>query len=383
MKQVGIFFGSRSPEHDISIITAMRVLEGFQALRQYKAIPVYIGKNGNWYCGEALKEIAFFKDSRLGAKLASYAIASVEFQRPALILHPRARGILKRAKPIRVDIAFPCFHGSCGEDGTIQGFFEIAGIPYVGCGVLASAITMSKIHTKLAMRQAGIPVVPEIEVSKENFERDSSSIVQKIAQSFSFPLFVKPNALGSSIAVARVRDENELKRAVEIALEFDTLALVEPAIPSAKEVNVAVIGHRELIVSETEEPRFRSAFQTFEEKYITKGGTIRQDKGKIKSRIPAELPSDVSAALKRAAVQAFRRLNASGISRFDFLVNAQTNEWFLGEVNPLPGSLQSHLWEASGVPLPDLIEKLLGYAVERQNDEGKLLRAFTSSVLQE
>ncbi|MBI2055547.1 MAG: hypothetical protein HYT42_01500 [Candidatus Sungbacteria bacterium] len=176
-------------------------------------------------------------------------------------------------------------------------------------------------------------------------------------------------------------NEKELEWALEVVFQYDFLALVEPAIPNIKEVNVAVIGHRELTVSETEEPRFQSAFQTFEEKYLIKGGTLTQSKGKAKSKMPADLPENVSRELKDAAEKAFRALNASGISRFDFMINAATNEWHLGEVNTLPGSLQAHLWEASGITLPQLVQKLIAFAEERQQEEKELQRTFVSSVL--
>lgn len=381
-KTVGIFFGSRSPEHDISILTAERVLAGFRALPQYRALPVYIGRQGGWFCGEPLGELEFFRAPHLEERLEPYAVRAFSFAQGTLVLHRARRTLFRKPVAVRIDLAFPCFHGAFGEDGTIQGLFEIAGVPYVGCGVLASAITMSKVHTRRILRDAGVSTVPTREVARSSFERDRATAVVEGVNDWSYPLFVKPNALGSSIAVARVADAQELEWALEVVFQFDTLALVEPAIPAVKEVNVAVIGHRELTVSETEEPQFQSGFQTFEEKYLIKGGTIAQSKGKAKSAIPADLPERVLDPLKVAAVRAYRVLGCSGLSRFDFLVNTETNEWYLGEVNTLPGSLQAHLWEASGIALAQMIEKLIGFAEERAAEERGLLRTFTSSVLQ-
>lgn len=381
-KTIGVFFGSRSPEHDISILTAERVLAGLRALPQYRALPVYISRQGDWFCSDALGEIAFFRAPHFEERLAPHAVHALSFARGALVLH-RAQGTLfRKPEAVRIDLAFPCFHGALGEDGTIQGLFEIAGIPYVGCGVLASSIAMSKVHTRRILRDVGIPTVPTREVARSLFERDRAAAVAKGANGWPYPLFIKPNALGSSIAVARVDNAQELEWALEVVFQFDTLALVEPAIPSVKEVNVAVIGHRALTVSETEAPQFASAFQTFEEKYLIKGGTLTQAKGKSKSKIPADIPVELANELKEAALRAFRVLGASGISRFDFFINTETNDWYLGEVNTLPGSLQAHLWEASGIPLPQLIEKLIGFAEERAAEEQGLLRTFTSSVLQ-
>lgn len=381
MHQVGVFFGSRSPEHDISILTAMRVIAGFRALSAYHAVPVYISKKGEWFAGEALGDLAFFQTPRLEERLMACAVASFSFHDGALILLPRPR-FLHRAQPTRIDIAFPCFHGSFGEDGTIQGLFEMAGIPYVGCGVRASAIAMSKIHTRRFLNDIGIPAVPTQEIARESFSRDRNLTIQNMLKDFSFPLFVKPNSLGSSIAVSRVVNEKELEWALEVAFQFDNIALVEKAIENLKEVNVAVMGHHGLMVSETEEPRFKAEFQTFEQKYLIKGGTLRQGKGKAKSKIPAELPENLQQTFKDTARKAYQALSASGISRFDFLVDMEKETWYLGEVNPLPGSLQAHVWEASGVPLPQLLEKLIGFAEERFEEEKPLTRIFSSSVLQ-
>lgn len=384
-KYIGVFFGSRSPEHDISILTAMRAFEGFCNLPQYRAVPVYIDRRGQWFSGATLGNVSFFQNPRAEDNLKPHAVECLSFEKGTLFLHPHRRLFVRR-KPFRIDIAFPCLHGSFGEDGTIQGLFETAGISYVGCGVMASAIAMSKVHTRQIFREADIATVPTAEIVKETFEKNRGAALAEAAKKFAFPLFVKPNALGSSIAVSRVANEKELEWALEVVFQFDTLALVEPAIANIKEVNVGVIGHRELTVSETEEPRFEAAFQTFEEKYVIKGGTIAQSggkKGKGKSRIPADLPDNVAAELKDAAAKAFRAIGASGISRFDFLVNSQTNEWYLGEINTLPGSLQTHVWAASGIPLPQLIEKLIGFAEERHSQETALLHTFESSVLRQ
>lgn len=381
MQRIGIFFGSRSPEHDISILTAMRVMVGFRALPKFRALPVYIDRKGGWFAGEVMGELNFFRAPRLEERLRPCAVSSVSFIDNTLILLPR-RKFLRQDPPIKIEIAFPCIHGSFGEDGTIQGFFEMAGVPYVGCGVRASATAMNKIHARRLLRDLRIPGVPTVVINREEFRQNKEEAIRRAVQELSFPMFVKPNALGSSIGVSRAANAKELEWALEVAFQFDTEALAEKAIQNLKEVNVAVIGHRDLIVSQTEEPRFRSAYQTFEEKYLIKGGTLRQEKGKAKSRIPAELPPAVERALKDAAQAAYRGLGASGISRFDFLVDMGTKEWYLGEVNTLPGSLQAHLWEASGLPLPQLLDKLIQAAKERFAEEQGLTRVFNSSVLE-
>lgn len=383
MKTVGIFFGSRSPEHDISIITAMRVIEGLGALPHYRPVPVYISKDGQWFSGETLGEVAFFRQPDFGQAIEPYGVTSLSLGGGKLILYPKRR-LLRSARPVRIEVAFPCFHGSFGEDGTIQGLFEIAGIPYVGCGVLASAIAMSKIHTRRLLREAGVPTVKTIEVSRESFEEDRGGVVAVIQRGLAYPVFVKPNVLGSSIAVARVANEQELKRALEVVFQFDTRALVEQAVPNLKELNVLVIGHRELTASMPEEPAYRASFQDFETKYLTKGGTIRQEKStKTKSIVPAHISPEMTRTVQEISKRVFRLLDCSGIMRCEFLLDTVSGRWYLGEVNTLPGTLYAHVWAASNLPLPQLIEKLLGFAEERHHEERALVRTFPSSVLQE
>ncbi len=360
----------------------MRVIAGFGALPEYKAIPVYINRNGEWFAGEGtLGNIAFFQAPRLEERLVPYAVSSVAFADNALMLLP-PRKFFRQGRPIKIEIAFPCIHGSFGEDGTIQGLFEMAGVPYVGCGVRASAIAMDKIKARRLLTAGGIPGVATIEVGREEFLRDRSRIMGEVKKSFGYPTFVKPNSLGSSIAVSRAGNEQELEWALEVAFQFDTLALVEQAVENIKEVNVGVIGHRELIISEPEEPRWKGSFQNFEEKYVIKGGTIPQSgKGKSKSVIPADISPDMRDALRRAAERAFRAIGCSGITRFDFMINTASGGWYLTEANTLPGSLQAHVWQACDLPLPELIKKLIGYAEERHREEQSLTRVFASSVL--
>lgn len=382
MKTIGVFFGSRSPEHDISIITAMRALEGFSSLAEYRPVPVYIGKNGDWFAGEALGAIEFFRNPGYEKEIARYAVHAIRFENGKLALLPRRKSFFSSGSRIVLDLAFPCIHGKFGEDGALQGLFETAGIPYVGCGVGASAIAMDKIRARRLFADAGIQGVKTIEVRREDFMQGASRVSERVRGAFGYPAFVKPNALGSSIAVARAASDRELVWALEVALQFDMTALVEQAVENPKEVNVGVIGHRELIVSEPEEPRWSGAFQTFDEKYVIKGGTIAQSgKGKSKSVIPAEIAPEMRHTLRAAAEKAFRVIGASGIARFDFMISRGSGEWYLAEANTLPGTLQSHVWQACGIPLPDLIKKLIGYADERHQEAQSLTRIFNSSVL--
>lgn len=381
MQSIGIFFGSRSPEHDISIITAMRVIEGFKSLSAYSIIPVYINKRSEWFFGSELADVSFFQNPQFENRLQKYAVNSFAFKNSRLILQKSGSGIFARKKSAAIDVAFPCLHGSFGEDGTIQGLFEIAGIPYVGCSVRASAIAMSKIHTRRLLRDAGITSVRTREVSKEEFFAAKENI-GKLHGDIPYPIFVKPNALGSSIGISRVANDKELEWALEVVFQFDALALIEEEVRNLKEINVLVIGHKDLTVSLPHEPVHHGAFQDFEAKYLIKGGTIRQEKSsKSTSIIPARIPPQTTRDVQEISRRVFRLIDASGIMRCEFLYDTAAQKLFLGEINTLPGTLYAHVWEASGIPLPQLLKKLLEYAEERFEEERKLIRVFNSSVL--
>jgi D-alanine-D-alanine ligase len=283
-------------------------------------------------------------------------------------------------KSIQIDLAFPALHGTFGEDGTIQGLFEMFGVPYVGCGVPASAISMDKALTKIMMQNAAVPTTKFIAFTKYEWQIQESRIKSQVKTELKFPLFVKPVHLGSSIGIGKVRDEKELKQKIEVALYYDDKVLVEEGVENVMDVTCCIIGNQELVASELQESVFAKDLFSFEDKYISDGGA-QTGKAQNSLVIPARLPLEISNNIKQTAKQVYKALGCAGIARVDFLVEKNTNKFYANEVNPLPGTLYHHLWEKSGVKLPELLQKLVQYAEEKYKERRSINFTFESSVL--
>ncbi len=380
---IGVFFGSRSPEHDVSIITAQTVIEALKKLDKYKVIPIYLDKTGRWWISEKLSDIEFFRKLDFEKELGeiNHYLLDLDASKKFLRFSPERKSIFSKKEEIIIDVAFPAFHGSFGEDGTIQGLFEIFNIPYVGCGVLTSALAMDKIISRKIFEREGFSVVNNFYFNKDDFKKKQEEILQEIENKLNYPLFVKPNRLGSSIGVSKVTNKKELEFAIEVVFQFDEKVIIEETVPNLMEVNCAIIGNAggELIASLPEQPLYGQSFQTFEEKYLTKGGTIK--KGEKKNNIPALLPDNVLKQIQELAKKAYQILECSGISRVDFLVNTGTMKIYINEINTLPGTLQFHLWEASGISRTELVDKLITFALNRFETRKNFLYIFDSHLI--
>lgn len=379
---IGVFFGSRSPEHDVSIITAQMIINVLKQDSKYNVMPIYLDKKGRWFISDKLSNVEFFRKSEFEKELDKMDGFSLDLDasKGFLKFQPKRKKLFSRSNIIVVDVAFPAFHGSFGEDGTIQGLFEILNVPYVGCGVLASTLAMDKIMSRRIFEKENFLIVKNVWFHKNEFEkRKKEEIFKEIEQKLSYPLFVKPNRLGSSIGISKVNNQKELDFAVEVVFQFDEKVIIEEAVQNLMEVNCAVIGNDDLIVSSPEQPSYKQEFQTFEEKYLTKGGTIK--KGAKKNIIPAPLPKEKLEEIQNLSKKAYRAFGCSGISRVDFLVDTKKMNIYINELNTLPGTLQFHLWEASGISKKYLVDKLIDYAVERFNKNKKFIYTFGSNLL--
>lgn len=379
---IGVFFGSRSPEHDVSIITSRMIIEVLKKSDKYNVVPVYLDRKGRWFISSSFGDVKFFRKPEFEKELDKMDVflLDLDASKGFLKFQQKRKKLFSRSNSIIIDVAFPAFHGSFGEDGTIQGLFEILNVPYAGCGVLASALAMDKIMSRKIFEKENFLIVKNVWFHKNEFERKKKEeIFKKIEQKLFYPLFVKPNKLGSSIGISRVNNQKELDFAIEVVFQFDDKVIIEEAVQNLMEVNCAVIGNDDLIVSLPEQPLYKKDFQTFEEKYLTKGGTIK--KGAKKNIIPAPLPKEKSEEIQNLSKKAYRALGCSGISRVDFLIDAKTMNIYINELNTLPGTLQFHLWEASGMSREDLVNKLIDYGLERFNNNKKFIYAFGSNLL--
>ena len=354
---VGVIFGGRSVEHDVSIVTAHQIMRAFDAQR-YEIIPIYISRDGRWYSGEPLRELQNFKDEIVSMTGVSSVVLSPATQHHGLIINPVV-GRFRRSEVRRIDVAFPAVHGTHGEDGTLQGLLELADIPYVGCPTRASAIANDKISTKAILSQHGIPVVPGVHFLRAEWLADPDAVLKRIHDALPYPLFIKPATTGSSIGIGRAADETMLRASIDVAAHFDRRILVESAVTDCVEINCALLGFDNQITPSTlEQPVSWEEFLTYEDKYM-RGSEAMKSAERI---IPAPLSPELTTRIQQMAVAAFRAIDGQGTARIDFLVRPSADEVYLNEINTMPGSLGFYLWEATGIPMRTLVEQLVEIA---------------------
>lgn len=383
---VAVVFGSRSAEHDVSIVTALAsVIKPLELSGKYTVVPVYIAKDGRWFSSPKLKDIRLFTSGKIDTFLKSEKPILLEIGSGLTLV---SQGL--RPKKTKVDIVFPATHGTHGEDGELMAVLEMASVPYVGCGVTASVLAMDKVLSKLMAQVSDIPTPKFIHFTKHEYENDHTRFVKAINASLKYPLFVKPAHLGSSIGITRVTDKGELENAIEVALHYDDRALVEEAVPNLIEVTVPIMGNEELAPAMVEQPLLHTEdFFDFDTKYMQggkkgKGGGKKGSQGaQGYSKLPAEIPKDLYEGSLKTAKSVYRALGCSGIARVDLLIDSKTKKIYFNEVNPLPGGLYAHNWRAAGISSVDLVEKLLALGMERFKEKAKLETTFSTNYLQQ
>jgi len=365
---VAVVFGGRSVEHDVSIVTGHQIMRAFDA-DLFTAIPIYIDREGRWFTGDSLRELKNFKNEITSLAGVTPIVLSPSVQHHGFIINPTASGLFNRSQVQRIDVMFPAVHGSHGEDGTLQGLFELADIPYVGCGVMASAVANDKLMTKHVLRTQGVPVVDSVGFTRTEWLANPERVIAQIEKMLTYPLFVKPATLGSSIGISRADTTALLRAYIDVAAGFDERLLAESAVTRSVEINCSVLGDPNGYQSSVlEQPISWQEFLTYEEKYLS-GGEGMKSAERI---IPAPLSPALTARIQEIAIQAFRAINGRGIARLDFLVRPDTDEVFLNEINTMPGSLSFYLWQARGISQTALVSKLVAlardaYAEKRRN----------------
>src|SRR6202161_2085947 len=353
--RVGVIFGGRSGEHEVSLASAASVIRALDP-EKYEAVPIGIGKDGRWFIGTPAQKM--LPDVlRQGHRVMLSADPSVGALLP---LEDRAAGSQ------RVDVIFPVLHGTFGEDGTVQGLLDLAGLPYVGAGVLASAVGMDKDVQKRLFEQAGLPIVPFVAVRRAEWEEDCELVSRTLRKKFKFPFFVKPATLGSSVGMSRVKTAKEIGPAMDLAAEFALKIIVERAV-SAREIEVSVLGNDDVEASIPGEIIPHREFYDYAAKYLEQGTRLE---------IPAKLSKKQVTTFQEYAVRAFRALELSGMARVDFFLEKRAGgKLFLNEVNTIPGftsiSMYPKLWEASGIPFRELLDKLIALALEQHAEKAR------------
>lgn len=362
---VAVFFGGRSVEHEISVISALQAINAFDE-NKYNIIPIYISKQGKWYTGSNLLELKNYKDLD---KLVSEA--EEVFMRPVYgdySLYKVKSGLLSKKNPVVADlhVAIPILHGTNGEDGVFEGLLETIGLPFAGCNTLSSANGMDKITMKMILRAEGVPVVDYVWFTDNQWNSGKEAIIEKIESKLGYPVIVKPANLGSSVGIGTASDRKELTDRINHAEKFSQRIIVEHMVEQLKEINCSVLGdvddHQSSVC---EEPIKSGKFLSYEDKYM--GGTkTSQGMQASEKRIPADLPEEMSEKIRKIAGDTFRVLSCHGVSRIDVMIDEKDNSVYVNEINTIPGSLSFYLWEASGISFPQLMDKLVALALKRK-----------------
>ncbi|GAC1447182.1 MAG: D-alanine--D-alanine ligase [Ktedonobacteraceae bacterium] len=367
--RVGLVFGGRSGEHEVSLASARAVMEQLDPAT-YDVVPIGITRAGTWLLGTSPDRLLASGQS-MALEGQEDAGGATNIQQPTSVTFT-SDPTVGRLIPLQsdvplgdrgaIDVIFPVLHGTYGEDGTLQGMLEMANIPYVGCGVLGSALGMDKEKMKMVFASAGLPNVNYIVFRRSNWERDPRTVLDKIEQQIGYPNFVKPVNLGSSVGVNKAHNREELSHALNVAAEYDHKIIIEQGI-DCRECECAVLGNDEPIASVVGEVVASNEFYDYNAKYID---------NKSRVIIPAELPSQMAQEIRRYAVEAFLALDLSGLARVDFFIEKETGKVYINEVNTLPGftqiSMYPKLWKASGVPYAELLDRLIALGLERHAD---------------
>ena len=375
---VGVFFGGRSVEHEISIITANQGINAISASDKYQLVPIYVTKKGLWYTGEALFELSNYKD--MDKLLMQCEEVYMRPEYGDFNLYYKKTSVFKRtAIAHSLDVVFPAFHGTNGEDGCFQGLLETIGIPYVGCNTLSSGVGMDKIFMKLILKDNQIPVVDCCWFTDYRFKNEEEAVIAEVEAKMPYPVIVKPANLGSSIGISKAANRAELVASVEEAMQFSSRILVEEMVNNLREINCSVLGDCDNCEPSLCEEPFRSgAILSYKDKYM--GGSKSKGIANTVRTLPADLPEDLTTKIRQLAKQTFQVLSCNGVSRIDFMINSETNAVYVNEINTIPGALSFYLWEATGVPFDQLMERLIELAFKRDRQLKRKVASYDQNI---
>ncbi len=362
---VAVFFGGRSVEHAISVISALQAINAFDK-EKYNIIPIYISKQGRWYTGDNLLDIRNYRDMKKVIEDAEEVFMRPEYG--DYNLYKVNTGMFSKRNPVvaELHVVIPVLHGTNGEDGIFEGLLETIGIPFAGCNTLSSANGMDKITMKMILRECGVPVVDYVWFTDRQWLSSKDDIISKVESKLGYPVIVKPANLGSSVGIGKASNREELMEKVDNAEKFSQRIIVEHMIEQLKEINCSVLGDADEHESSVcEEPIKTGDFLSYEDKYMGGSKTTAGMQASEK-RIPADLPEAVSEKIRCMAGETFRVLSCHGVSRVDVMVDEKDNSIYVNEINTIPGSLSFYLWEASGISFTQLMDRLVQLALKRK-----------------
>ena len=383
--KVGVFFGGKSVEHEVSIITAIQAIENMDKTK-YDIIPIYIAKDNKMYCGKYISDIEQYKNIK---KLIDRSIQITLIQKANKV------ALLKCDKKFYengiynyIDIAFPIVHGTNVEDGTLQGYLKMFNIPYVGSDIISSATGMDKYAFKCILKENNIPVLDCIYYTLENYNNGVKNIIDDVEKKISYPIIIKPVNLGSSIGIQVVKTSSELEEAIIDAFSYANKIIVEKAIINLKEINCSVLGdYEDAQASECEEPLKTDEILSFKDKYLsgTKSKSAKFGNDNSMNAGVLKLPADISIETKQKiqelSIKTFKVLGCTGVARIDFIIDNDNNDVYVNEINTIPGSLSFHLWKATNLSYPDLLDRLINLGIKRNREEQNRTFSFDSNIL--
>ena len=381
---VGVIFGGRSVENEISVLTAIQTMEAINT-DKYDITPIYISKEGVWYTGEALRKSENYKNmDNLKATCQEVYLRPIYGDNNLYKVRKPMFGSDVAAK---LDVILPALHGTNCEDGSFQGAIEMTGIPYAGCNVLASANGMDKITMKMILAQSGIPVIDYTWFSDKEWFDCQDKVVEKVEKALAYPLIVKPADSGSSVGITAVHNREELVDAIDNAVSYSKRIIVEKLVEKLKEINCSVLGnYYECEASVCEAPIRSGEILSYTDKYLGGGkgskGAVKQSQGMRSTvrEIPANLPQEDTDFIRTTAVETFKALACDGVARIDFMINEADGKIFVNEINTIPGSLSFYLWEATGVSFEQLTERLIEIAFQRKRDSSFKTTSYKENI---
>jgi D-alanine-D-alanine ligase len=367
--RVGVIYGGRSGEHEVSLASAASVFQNLDPAR-YEAVAIRIEKDGRWTLPSEPPKVMKAADVILGALTEDGSVRlqpDLRAREAHPMAYPGGATLMSGSTGVNLDVVFPVLHGPYGEDGTVQGLLELANVPYVGAGVLASAVGMDKAAMKLVFAAKGLPICDYDVVLKRDWQRDERAVLETLVTRLGFPVFVKPANLGSSVGISKAKHTAELRAAIALAAQFDRKIVVEAAVPQAREIEVAVLGNDDPEASVPGEIIPSGEFYDYEAKYVSDDS---------RTVIPAQLDEARTAEVRTLAIAAFKAIDGAGMARVDFLLAGDSQVLYLNEVNTIPGfttiSMYSKMWDASGLPYARLLDRLIALAIERHAEKQQL-----------
>ncbi len=374
---IGVFFGGRSVEHEISVLTALQAMYAIDASR-YNIIPVYISKEGRWYSGEPLLSVANYKDMTALKSRCEEVYMNPEYG--DYNLYRRKKSLFGSPVVATLDVVIPALHGTNGEDGVFQGLLETIGIPFAGCDTLSAAIGMDKIVMKMVLEHSGIPVVDYVWFTDKQWVKTRDKWVEEIEHKIGYPVIVKPANLGSSVGISRADNRQELITKVEEASRYSTRLIVEDLVENLKEINCSVLGDcDDYATSVCEEPIKSGKILSYEDKYM---GSSKGESGMQASekRIPADLSEEQTQRIRFLAGETFRVLSCHGVARVDVMIDDNSGDIYVNEINAIPGSFSFYLWEATGVPFDELMDKMVSLALKRKREQANKTVSYSQNI---